>query len=228
MDKMQKPQATERNETWGNSLGVIIDSIKREVHDSGVKSLTSRPREYRVTKNISAQQLQQLSDLTFETYLTEHNAGLTLLTGTKDTALPIDVNNPRDIDRFSQTRIARESRFTLHNHPDHPARPSTGDLNASYGGKSEIEFIVAKDGLAIHKSRAWDDSVHESTSYGAMLASIIGGKYEVNRALKKGLIDMWLPWGDPRIDVVCAYINGTESWAGYAKLLETDADRLAA
>lgn len=196
-----------------NSLKDALTDLRKIIEEEGVKGTIAAPREYPLAKSVTAQDLEEISRLPFEVLLTEHDAGLTMLTGTRTSAVPNDEKGRPDWD--AHTRMLRESRFTIHNHPRGKARPSGGDLSVSSRSVSEVDIVLGRKGIAVFKSHSPMDAIQAEFSPTRFWASAVGGKHETDHFLKKGYIDAWIPWGDPRIDLICAYINGERSWKEY-------------
>jgi hypothetical protein len=205
---------------FGNDLDSVINDLDEEILQSGAGSVMSAPREYRIAKNITPEQLERVAGLPFEVLITEHNAGLTLLTGTTKAVT-------RGDEPHSQMRTLQEARFSLHNHPNKfLGVPSTGDIGESSKGVSEIDMVLGLDGLTLHKSRKWDDRTNSSISLSRAVSYLRGGEHAMEYDLKKGYADAWIPWSDPRIALVCEYLNGTGPWREHEeRVLERDKQR---
>ncbi len=195
---------------WESNLGDVLKDIEVQIHEKGIENAASAPHEYRIGKTITPKELEDIASLPFEVLITQHKAGLTLITGTKHSAL----DGQKDPHTFLRT--INQSRFTVHNHPNSfVGVPSTSDLGTSQRSVSEIDFILALDGLTVHKSRRWNDEINASLSRLRIVARLRGGEHAVQYDKKKGYIDVLIPWNDPRIQFVCEYINGEAPWKDY-------------
>lgn len=198
------PAKQESKEHWAHNLSDILDNVTNEIRDKGKEHVIEYPREYRVTKSISPQELQRLSELPFETSLTEHKAGLTLITGQDRTPFP-KIYGKDDIHTWKRT--LGEARFTLHNHPG-SANPTVPDVRFSYVGRSDIDLIVGKEGISVHKTRDLSTFFFAGFKRGMYANNEEGARRKIESGVLKDLI----PWGDPRISIICDYINGNITW----------------
>lgn len=229
MERMRPKINSEAKKAIENSLGDTIRMLVAEIESKGANSILENPREYRIAKTITSEELKMLAVLPFEIYLTEHDAGLTLITGQKGSAIPqFDDGRFKRDDWETQTRTLRQARFTLHNHPDAQyASPSPGDFSVSGRSQSQIDIITARDGLVVHKTdeHASSDSVgnlaHSAAAY------FMGGSIKKEYDLKKGNIDAWITWDDERAKLICEYINGDQSWETYADRVKSDPTKRA-
>ncbi|MFM2414345.1 MAG: hypothetical protein RI911_38, partial [Candidatus Parcubacteria bacterium] len=199
------------------NLGDVVSFLYEETALDGHKVVTESPRECRIERNVSPKMIEQISSLSFEIMLTEHDEGLTLVTGTKDAGWTPD-------DPETNIRTKRNARFTLHNHPSSfIANPSFGafgggDIGVSEMSNSEVDFIVGKHGITIHKNSRDTNatSVDRALSYRGMLADFRGEDHTLRFNLKKGFVDGFIPWTETdKIQLICDYINGTSQWGEY-------------
>ncbi len=201
-------------EKWGTELSEVVKDLLQKEESEGLKQITSAPREYRIRLPITPEALKSLSRLSFEVFLTEHNAGTTLVTGGVDIAW---------LDPHTGPRTADEARYTLHNHPGATAAsPTISDLERSQIDKSDVDFIVGAEGITVHKllpesrnlfvgSKVWEDpdkTAEDEHEY-------------IEKDIARELIDAWIPWGDPRVQDICNYINGKVEWSDVKERIRT-------
>ncbi len=190
----------------GTELGDVARELFEESQTQGPKHITGAPREYRIRLPITPKALEDVSILPFEIFLSEHDAGTTLVTGVRRGLTPED--------RHTDDRLRKEARYTLHNHPHEvAASPSDGDLWVSRSSKSDVDFIVGLEGITVHKLSYDSDLRISNRNMSKAVASWRGGDHAVTNDVARGYADAWIPWEDSRIQEICDYMNGEVEWS---------------
>jgi hypothetical protein len=199
----------------GISLGVIMANLALENKEQGKRHVPNSPREY-VVSEIDKTALQSMATLPYECTLAKFEGRTTLLTGTKGTGTPRYPPGTAADPRYEQKRIQEEAKFTLHNHPNQIGGMSQNDFHFSHYAKSEMDFIVTKRGITCFKigEKEYADSIGQQwKGYPESgLGMLLGGRYEVRAQLSKGAIASWIAWEDPRVDLLCEFLNGRREW----------------
>ncbi len=222
-EKRRLERVPDKSHAMAQDFGSVLDRLYDETVLDGSKSITKHPREYRIRRDIKPEDLEKMSRLSFEVMLTEHDAGTTLSTGT-------EARGWDDADRDIGMRHKRQARYTIHNHPNTalatPSFSASGgmDLGVSRQSLSEIDIIVGQDGLTFHKQT--DDSktgVDKAFSLKAKIANLRGEEHALKHDLQEGYVEYFLPFTDiEKMNLVCEYLNGTQSWAEYRDRIYSD------
>jgi hypothetical protein len=146
--KKELPRVPPTERVIDQPLGDVVDDLYMRTVVRGHGSVTESPREYRIQRSVTPQDLEKLGLLPFEVLLVEHDAGLTLSTGLQFKGWATEQSKTRDM---------KEARYTIHNHPSEaipfPSATVTnnGDVGASELMPSAIDVIVGRDGITFHK-----------------------------------------------------------------------------
>lgn len=202
-----------------NVTAYLLDEQRR----IGVRGVEHGPRECHLKRTITPEKLRTLEALHFEVMISDHNNGLSLYTGQRDATEPLNLASSFPAhDMEGKMRTDREARFTLHNHPSYTSSPSAGDLHASGFRHSEIDFILGADGVTFHKAKDIFETTAVDFHFTRNIRRTLLPKSVINNDIKKGRIDGFVPWGDPRIQILCDYMNDEEGeWRDYEQKIRT-------
>lgn len=191
----------------GEALADVVRELLEESTSVGLKHVTESSREYRIRLPITPESLESISSLPFEVFLSEHHAGTTLITGTTGRTWSLE-------DTHTGPRTTEEARYTLHNHPSEiAASPSGNDLEFSRRSISDVDFIVAREGITVHKfSRNSGLHISDRGIMRPYIRWLRGGDHAVRNDITRGYAQAWIPWGDPRVQDICDYLNGKSKW----------------
>ncbi|MFM2415108.1 MAG: hypothetical protein RI911_801 [Candidatus Parcubacteria bacterium] len=222
MSERMGAKIDKRERVYSQELDAVTAYLADEQKRIGVRRIEQGPRECHLKRTLTPEKLQTLHALRFEVMISDHNNGLSLYTGQKGATEPLNLTSsfPKH-DMEGKMRTDKEARFTLHNHPNYTSSPSAGDFHASGSRNSEVDFILGKDGITFHKSK----DIFDVTAVDFQVTRDMRRKYfpqsVINRDLKKGRINGFIPWGDPRLHLVCEYMNNEHAtWADYEKRLQ--------
>lgn len=223
-----------------STLGAVVDELTSETLDAGPDALAERPRVYSLERSISPKELEATAMLDIECILTDTDGDLILETGDLMTVRSRRYDSTDgsavaalEADEITDTRSHR-SRFTMHNHPVLPFVTtgghwvSHGDFESSRQKSSEIDFIVARDGVIGHTARQgvrylpWlqagvEPGDHPHRFNAALLKMITQGNDRTLREQKEaGVIDFFVPFrGDEesqrKLELICGFINDPDA-----------------
>ena len=208
---------------YAQELDDVTRYLQHEQKNIGVQGIEQSPRECSLKRTVTPDKLKSLLGLKLEVIISDHKNGLSLYTGQRNAAEPLDLqrNDGKSFDVDAKRRTDMQARFTLHNHPAFTGSPSSSDFHASWASVSEVEFIVGTDGIICHKSK----NVFDATAVDFHVTRDLRRKFFPKNVIrqdikKKRIIDI-IRWGDPRMQIICDYINDSSGkpWDEYQKKL---------
>lgn len=215
LERLLKSEANKaRPEKLATDLKLIIEELQKEVKDLGIKSVTEAPREYLISHTVTPDALKAFSNLPFEAFLSNHRAGITLLTGQQSSVM---------LGKGGQGSLRRtyaESKFTMHNHGGDDSLPSGSDMITTTKTKnSQMDFILSDRGITIFKGSFMKYMKMASDDLRKVMTLMFISDAAVSRDIKEGYIEGVIPWNDSRIQAICDYINSDADWQAYKNSL---------